>query len=133
MRKKSNNDDAYKKECLAILTRHIGEEKTIGMGELYERVFKRRYNNRINSTRRLRNLITDLREEGVAIGSNTKPNTGGYHLIRSSSELEEYVNRNIAIAKKKLYMISRLKKVSLPEILGQLSIESINMEGKDVN
>jgi len=130
MRRKPNDDDALKVRLYAALTRHIGEERALDMGQLYQEVYEREYHHKINGTRALRKLITELRYEGVAIGSVSSRNQGGYYLIRSGSELGDYIARLQRRGLKALSMAARIKNLSLPELLGQLRI---NMEGKDVN
>ena len=107
---------------MVILTTHIGEEKAIGMGELYERVFEKHWRNRINDTRALRSLITRMRHQGSLIGEIRSSNGGGYYLARSTHELEKFFDKRKKEALKKLYMISRMKKISLPDLLGQMRI-----------
>ena len=77
-----SNEEATSK-ILMILARHVGEEKAIDMGELYSRVFDEPYTHKINNTRRLRTVITALRQKGVPIGSTAAKNGGGYYLVRA--------------------------------------------------
>jgi len=114
---------SYSSKVLAVLTRHVGRENAIGMGELYARVYGRPWRNRINDTRELRRIITELRYDGALIGETRSRQGGGYYLARSTSELEEFFSRRTREAIKKLYMVSRMKKIALPEMLGQLSLE----------
>ena len=68
-----------KTRILMIMSGHVGQGKRIGMGELYERVFEETYDHRINDTRNLRKLITELRRDGVAICSVAAKSGGGYY------------------------------------------------------
>ncbi len=108
------------------LTSHIGSANAIGMAELYETVYGRTWRHRINDTRQLRKLITDMRREGVAICSVSDPAGGGYYLAAAGSELKDYLRRSKVRALKILARVSRIQKVSLPELLGQMRLE---MEG----
>lgn len=117
------NRDQLKAKVLGILTRHVGQEKAIGMGELYERVYRKSWNHRINDTRGLRHLITELRYEGYLIGETRSRTGGGYYLARSESELEEFFSRRTQEALKKLKMVSCMKNLGLGEFLGQLSLK----------
>ena len=119
-----SNEEATSK-ILMILSRHVGEEKTIDMGELYSRVFNEAYTNKINNTRRLRMVITALRRKGVPIGSTSAKNGGGYYLVRSGSELDAYCNRLRKSTLNRLWMEARMRKISMPELLGQMQL---NME-----
>jgi len=127
--------DAGKKErrgaILAALTGHIGEPNAIGMGELYEQVFGEPWKNRINDTRALRKAITDLREEGVPVCSVATSYGGGYYLAAAGSELTEYMRRNERLALKKLMRNARMKKISLPDYLGQMRLNMVSIGGGD--
>jgi len=119
-----SNEEATSK-ILMVLSRHVGEEKAIDMGELYSRVFNEAYTNKINHTRRLRMVITALRRKGIPIGSTSAKNGGGYYLVRAGSELDAYCRRLREAALNKLWMEARLRKISMPELLGQMQL---NME-----
>jgi len=127
MKPKKQDQERYKAKALAILTRHIGEEKAIDMGELYRRVYDREWKNKINDTRKLRTLITGLRYEGCLIGSTRSKRGGGYYIARSSSELNEFFERRTHEALKILGLISNMKHIGLDEMLGQMAL---NLQGK---
>jgi hypothetical protein len=110
---------------LSTLTSHIGEPNAIGMAALYETVFNRPWEHRINDTRALRRLITILREEGVPICSVASSNGGGYYLAAAGSELADYLRRSERRALLILLRNSRIKKITLPNYLGQMKL---NME-----
>jgi len=111
---------------LAALTGHIGEPNAIGMGELYELVYGESWNNRINDTRALRKAITHLREEGVPVCSVAASYGGGYYLAAAGSELAGYLRRSERRALLILKRNATIKKISLPDYLGQMKL---NMEG----
>ena len=119
-----SNEEATSK-ILMVLSRHVGEEKAIDMGELYSRVFNEPYTHKINHTRRLRTIITALRRKGVPIGSTAAKNGGGYYLVRAGSELDSYCARLRRAALNKLAMEAKLRRISMPELLGQMQL---NME-----
>ena len=119
-----SNEEAISK-ILIVLSRHVGTEKALDMGELYSRVFNEPYSHKINHTRRLRTIITALRQKGVPIGSTAAKNGGGYYIVRAGSELDEYCGRLRRAALNKLMMESRLRRISMPELLGQMQL---NME-----
>ena len=114
-----SNEEAISK-VLMILSRHVGQERSIDMGELYSRVFGESYTHKINHTRRLRTIITALRQKGIPIGSTAAKNGGGYYLVRAGSELDEYCGRLRRAALNKLALESKLRKLSLPELLGEM-------------
>jgi len=125
--KKENDMEQYKARILAKLTGHIGEFNAIGMAELYEAVFGGTWSNRINDTRQLRTLVTELRDEGIAICSVSSQDGGGYYLAAAGSELADYIRRDERRALRILKRLATIKKTSLPNYLGQIKI---NMEGE---
>jgi len=102
-----------------LMVRHVGPGNKIGMGELFEEVFCRKYYHRINDTRNLRKLITEMRNDGMPICSDGR----GYWNAASSSELNDYFERNKKRAITILAQVSRMKKVSLPDLMGQMRLE----------
>ena len=115
--------DQAKTRLYMIMLQHIGPSQKIGMGELYEQVFGRPWNNRINDTRQIRMLITQMKKEGQAVMSSSSSTNGGYWIAASGSELDAFVKKDKLRALKILSRISNMKKVSLPELMGQMLIE----------
>jgi len=108
---------------LSSLTDHIGQMHAVGMAELYETVYGETWENRINDTRKLRKLITDMRREGVAICSVSSSTGGGYYLPAAGSELKGYLRLSKVRALRILARVSRIQKISLPDLLGQMRLE----------
>jgi len=125
--------DEAKVRMLGILTRHVGIEKAIGMGELYEQVFLKPWHNRINDSRPLRKLITEARYEGYLIGETRSRSGGGYYLARSAHELAGFFRKRKREALKKLYMIARMQRVGLAELLGQMQLSLSGREESKKN
>jgi hypothetical protein len=114
----------YAARLLGEITHHVGKHNSIGMGELYEIVFREPWENRINDTRRLRTVITELRRQGVAICSDCSPSGGGYYVASAgSSEMKDYLARLRKRAIKALALEAKLRRISLPELLGQMELE----------
>jgi hypothetical protein len=125
-------DMYYKKaKLLAELTKHIGESNAIGMGELYEIVFERPWKNRINDTRKLRTLITSLRADGIAICSSFDAGNGGYYLASEGSEINDYLKCFETRALKALERVSKIKKITLPEYLGQIRLDMLKTKDSE--
>lgn len=117
---KKEERDKYLSLLKSVMMDHVGSNRKIGMGELYERIFGRRWANRINDTRDVRNLIEALqREEGLRICSDA----GGYWLAASGSELEAYLERQRKRALKILAKEAKIRRVELPALLGQLALD----------
>jgi len=112
---------------LSALAAHIGEGNAIGMAELYERVFERPWEHRINDTRQLRRLITTMRDEGTPICSVSTSSGGGYYLAAAGSELIDYLHRGEHRALKILGRNARMRRITLPEYLGQMRL---NIQGE---
>lgn len=113
--------EGLKGRLLKVLTVHVGRARRIGMGELYEEVFGERYNHRINDTRNLRELVDELQKEGVPVVSDSSQ-TGGYWLASTAGELDDYCGRLRTAALKKLKKEARLRKLTLPQLLGQIQL-----------
>jgi len=116
-------DAEYRIRLHSELTSHIGQANAVGMAELYGAVYGETWENRINDTRKLRKLITDMRREGVAICSVSDSSGGGYFLAAAGSELKDYLRRSKIRALRILSRVSRIQKISLPELLGQMRLE----------
>ena len=122
MKKEKMSFDEAAGRVLQVLALHMGRENAIDMGELYTRVFGKACDHKINHSREIRKLITALRRKGVPIGSSSSKNGGGYYLVRAGSELDEYCSKLHQAALRKLVMEARLRKMALPELLGQMQM-----------
>jgi len=118
----SQERERYKGVLLRIMSRHVGAGRKIGMGELYQAVFGEGWQNRINDTRALRTLITELRHEGIPICSVADRSGGGYYLASAGSEMNAYCERLRTTALKKLAMEAKIRRISLPQLLGQMAM-----------
>lgn len=108
------------KLAMILMRDHIGRGNAIGMGELYETLFGEPWENRINDTRHLRTLITELRREGLPICSVCCSLKPGYYLAAAGSEREEYCGRLRKQGLKKLDQEARVRKLALPEVVQQV-------------
>lgn len=98
-------------QMLNLLSRHQGRENGIGARELADQVGL--------SQRRVRLFISALREDGIAICGT--PSTG-YFIPVTPEELGESCAFLEHRALHSLRLLSRMKKVSLPDLLGQLRL-----------
>jgi biotin operon repressor len=97
-------------ELLNILSGHRGQANGIHVEQLAARTDM--------PARQLRSLITALRTEGVAVCG--KPETG-YFIAESPEELDEFCIKYLeARALHSLKLSSRLRKIPLPVLAGQL-------------
>ena len=119
---KKELEDQYKKDLLMEITRHVGRFQAVSMARLYEQVFGQPWKSKITDTRNVRRIITALRKDGVPICSRPSKNGGGYYLASASSDLEDYCMRLRRAALRKLGMEAKIRRTSLPELLGQLTM-----------
>ena len=118
-----SDKDAQKYRLMSILSGRTGRSRAVDMGELYEAVFGETYaSHKINGTRKLRQLVTELRSEGVPICSVSTKSGGGYYLASAGSELDDYCRRIRMRALKLLKMESKLRKTALPKLLHQIQL-----------
>lgn len=115
--------EAARMRLFSVMLHHVGPERKIGMGELYETVFERPWNHRINDTRQMRKLITDMRRDGLPVMSSCARTGGGYWISSSSAEMNDYCRKARTRALKTLHRLARMQKISLPEYLGQMQLE----------
>lgn len=119
--------DRYMSRLIETLFQHHGETAAIGADELHNIVFREQPIDKINSTRPLRRLITELRRRGYPIGSISRKHGGGYFWA-TRNELEAWKAGVTKSALKKLAMIRRMKQTSR-ELSGQSRFNFIG--GKD--
>lgn len=98
-------------ELLNVLAFHQGRDRGINAEHLAK----------IASVpeRRLRTLISELREEGIAVCGT--PETG-YFLATSADELDESCQFLRHRAMRSLQLEARMRKISLPDLVGQLKL-----------
>jgi biotin operon repressor len=94
---------------LTALSRHQGQDKGISADALARQLDL--------PARRLRKLISEAREDGIAICG--RPATG-YFMPTTAAELQETCAFLEHRALHSLRKLSRMKKVALPILLGQL-------------
>jgi biotin operon repressor len=98
-------------ELLNLLQAHRGRANGIHCAALASRAGL--------SERVVRRLISDLRFEGCGIVGT--PETG-YFLAQTPEEIKEFEEFHFARARHSLGIISRVRGIALPALLGQLSL-----------
>ena len=96
-----------------LATDHKGQTRGVGALELATKLG--------TSERQLRTLISDAREEGTAIVGT--PETG-YFLAETAAELEQCCAFLRSRAMHSLRIESRLRNIPLPDLLGQLHLNT---------
>lgn len=98
-------------DLLSLLSRHIGEENGIKADDLARELDI--------TPRQVRELVTNLRMEGAHVCGHPKT---GYFMAANEDELI----KTIDFIKKRSYhglvMVSRMGKVSIPDLLGQIHL-----------
>jgi hypothetical protein len=109
-------------EVLRILARHIGPDRAIGMAELFEEATGQPVAHKINDTRELRHTISNLRRAGVPVCSASWKGMQGYYLALGPEDLESFCKRLERRGLKSLAQAAALRRLALPELLGQLAM-----------
>jgi hypothetical protein len=112
--------ERHKTRLLAVLANHIGSQNRIGAGALFEAVFEMSWTNKINDTRALRTLVRELREKDKTPICSSTGADGGYWLASAGSELDEFCKRYRRRAIRELGIEAGLRRITLPELLGQI-------------
>lgn len=115
--------DKARMRLYMVMLQHVGPDKKIGMGELFETVFERPWKHRINDTRQIRMLIDQMKQDGQAVMSSTSSTNGGYWIAASASELTAFEEKDKKRAVKILSRLSSMRKTSLPDYIGQMKLE----------
>jgi transposase len=104
---------ATKHDLMARMALHIGKGNGIKCADLAVLLNE--------SERNVRHLVSEAREEGIAICGT--PATG-YYVAASTEELQETLQFLRNRAMHSLRLESRLAKISLPDLIGQLHLET---------
>lgn len=102
-------------ELALVMARHMGRANGISCKHLAEQCHV--------PERHIRKLVSELRFEGTAIVG--KPETG-YYVATEPEDVQEFVDFHFARARHSLAMVSKVRGMAMPELLGQLEL----VEGK---
>lgn len=116
------NKAEVKYKAIAILSTRIGKNRAISMVDFYVELFGEAPKTAISGTRNIRKVVYELRKEGIPVCSYRGKGENGYYLAGGGSELEDYCRRLRKEALKKLSLEAKLRKVTLPQLLGEMSI-----------
>lgn len=104
---------------LAALARHIGEANGIHIGQLTREIVQGLSDK--NHERHVRARIEELRHEGHHICATPK---SGYFMAETEAELEATCGFLYDRAITSLRQVAAMKKVSLPDLAGQLHLKT---------
>ena len=102
-----------KTSVLVVLQRHLGKENGVKARDLAAAAGV--------SDREVRHQVSALREDGIAICGHP---TTGYFIASSADELDTTVEYLKARAMHSLRLASRLTKIPLPDLIGQLHLKT---------
>lgn len=100
-------------ELLAYLSRHVGRENGVTCAAIA--------GNLQATEREVRKLVSALREEGVAVCGH--PATG-YYIAAEPEDIERTCAFLRARAMHSLVLEAKLRKIPLPDLLGQLRLKT---------
>lgn len=98
-------------QLLTVLARHTGKGNGISVKQLAEVTGAKE--------RHVRTLIEALRNEGCAICATPKD---GYYIANTPEELDQTITFLHKRAMSSLVQIAKLKRISMPDLLGQLHV-----------
>ena len=98
---------------LAYLSGHIGRERGVSV-----KVIAAWFG---WTPREVRLMVTELRERGHALCGHPK---SGYYIAETPEEVDEACNFLHARAMRSLTLIARIRKIALPDLLGQLKLRT---------
>lgn len=102
-----------KTAVLVVLQKHLGKDDGIAAKELAAAAGV--------TERELRHQVSALRDDGIAVCGH--PATG-YYIAKSAIELEETCEYLRSRAMHSLRMESRLRRIPLPDLIGQLRLKT---------
>lgn len=102
-----------KTAVFVVLQRHLGKENGIKAKDLAAAAGV--------TEREVRHQVSDLREEGIAVCGT--PSTG-YFIAATADELDTTVEYLKGRALHSLHLASRLTKIPLPDLIGQLHLKT---------
>ena len=107
-------------QVLTELAHHIGQANGIHVRELVTRITGQAVSCGVLE-RRIRAVVTELRLEGAHICGH--PVTG-YYMAETAAELQDTCAFLRARAMSSLVLESRMRRISMPELLGQMSLKT---------
>ncbi|MGN6229146.1 MAG: hypothetical protein ACTHNM_17105 [Dyella sp.] len=109
-----SNAELTRDTLLTALSRHIGRRQGVTATALCREVIGGQPTSA--DERRLRELVVDLRLEGHHVCAHPRD---GYFLAENAEELEETCSFLHARAMSSLHQESRMKRISIPDLVGQ--------------
>lgn len=102
-----------KHQLLALLSRHTGAANGIAVAAIARQLD--------TLPRSVRTLVSELRDDGIAVCAHPKT---GYYIAQTAAELEQTCQFLRARALHSLALEARLRRVPLPDLIGQLHLRT---------
>ncbi len=109
-----HTSDREQQVLLRVLRHHVGASKGVGVRQLALQTHL--------NDRRVRHIISDLREAGYSICATPK---SGYFMASSNEELETCCRFLRRRAMHSLRLEARLRKLALPDLIHQLRFTEV--------
>jgi hypothetical protein len=107
-------------QVLTELSHHIGQANGIHVRDLVARITGQLVTSEPQE-RKVRQIITDLRMDGAHICGHP---SSGYYMAETPEELEHTLQFLRSRAISSLTLESRMRRISMPELLGQLNLKT---------
>lgn len=104
---------AHKHQLLNLLIQHTGKARGIAVAEIARQLD--------TLPRNVRTLVSELRDDGIAVCAHPKT---GYYIAETPAELEETCQFLRSRALHSLALEARLRRVPLPDLIGQLHLRT---------
>jgi len=107
-------------QVLTELSHHIGQAEGIHVRDLVARITGQRVESE-QLERRVRQIVTELRMDGVHVCGHP---SAGYYMAATPEELEHTLQFLRSRAMSSLALESRMRRISMPELIGQLTLQT---------
>lgn len=110
-----------KSQVLTALSRHIGEASGVHIERLVAEILGTSERDP-GAERRVRSIVSELREEGTAVCAHPAV---GYFIAETEEEVRRYyTDWMMSRAMHTLRIISRVTKIAIPDLVGQLKLRT---------
>lgn len=106
---------------ILVIGRHASRARAISMADLFYRVFREDFSH--EKSRKLRKIVSEMRRRGLPICATQSREGGGYYMAYAGSDVADYCRARKMAALKILKTVAVLQGKTLPELLGQMSID----------
>lgn len=123
------NKKVYKEDVWKIISEHVGEDNAINQYDIANFHYHYVDGGSVCSTREVRKLIRDLREEGYPILSTPHYPNGGYFIPNNYDEVKEWQKRMHVKAIKLLAIVNPVIKSCQAMFPDKDGVEQLSFKG----